>query len=606
MSPTEEIKSRLDIVNIIGEYVKLTPAGANFKARCPFHDERTPSFMVSRSKQIWHCFGCSEGGDIFAFVMKQEGLEFPDALRLLADKAGVRLRVENQAEKTQRQKLIAVLNAAVSFWAKALAESPRAEEARKYLYNKRHLSPETAEFWQLGYAPDSWEALLDHLTKLGFTTEDIIGAGVAARKMEARGRSAYDRFRNRIIFPIANAHGQIIGVTARTLSKDATEAKYVNTPETSLYHKGAVIYGLDKAKTEIKKQNLAVIVEGNMDVISSHQAGVTNVVAASGTALTSEQARLIKRYTDKLAFCFDADPAGESATLRGLLTALEAGFDIFLITLPTLGNGAKYKDPDELILDNADAWREAIKRAKPMIDYYFDKASQENDLSSLAGKQKVTKLLLPLLAVLPDRVAQTHYLQKLSNLVEVKEQYLREALPKTSPPATAATPTTPSPPAKEKNKADGLSLLSDRLLAAMIFIPEETAYIIEAITPEMLSPDRAALYREMVVFYTGYTAKHPDKIINWREGDFTTFAHEFGVLSLLADKEFTNLEPPNIKQDIIFTVTRLKQAHLRQTLRNLEHEIRVLEKSQDNHDEKLQSLWQEFKILSAELTKLNS
>ena len=293
MSPTEEIKSRLDIIDVISEYFPLKPAGANWRARCPFHEERTPSFMVSKAKQIWHCFGCGEGGDIFGFIMKQEGLEFPDALRLLADKAGVQIKFEDPAIRSERQRMFNLLEAAVSFWSEVLWQERAAETARRYFMEERKLKPETIRAWRLGYALDSWEALINHLVKLGYKEEEMIKSGVAVRKMETRGRGAYDRFRNRLMFPIANTQGQVIGATGRILSASATEAKYVNTPETLLYHKGQVLYGLDKAKAAIKQQNLAIVVEGNMDAIASHEADVANVVASSGTALTTEQARLL-------------------------------------------------------------------------------------------------------------------------------------------------------------------------------------------------------------------------------------------------------------------------------------------------------------------------
>src|SRR3989338_8643761 len=215
MSPTEEIKSRLDIINVISEYFPLKPAGANWRARCPFHDERTPSFMVSKSKQIWHCFGCGEGGDVISFVMKQEGLEFPETLRLLADKAGVRLRTEDPALRSERQKLTALMEAAVVYWSDILWRETAAEAARSYLMEQRGLSPQTIRQWRLGYALDSWEALINHLAKVGYREEDMIKCGLAVRKMETRGRGAYDRFRRRLIFPIASAAGQIVRVTGR-------------------------------------------------------------------------------------------------------------------------------------------------------------------------------------------------------------------------------------------------------------------------------------------------------------------------------------------------------------------------------------------------------
>ncbi|MFA5954939.1 MAG: DNA primase, partial [Patescibacteria group bacterium] len=349
MTPTEEIKSRLDIADVIGEYITIKPAGANFKARCPFHEEKSASFMISKPKQIWHCFGCGEGGDIFSFVMKQEGLEFPDALRLLAAKAGIQVVAEAPEKRTERERLGRVLATSVQFWQETLWKASEARDAREYLQNRRLILPATIREWRLGFAPASWDALVMYLAKQGIAEEDMIHAGVAVRKMASGGRGVYDRFRSRIIFPLTNAHGQVVGATGRAMPGADTEAKYVNTPETLLYKKGEVLYGLDRAKVVIRHEQRIVMVEGNVDVISSHQAGVANVVAASGTALTTEQVRLIKRYTTGIAFAFDTDSAGEAATMRGLITAMENGLDVFLITLPRRADGSSYKDPDECI-----------------------------------------------------------------------------------------------------------------------------------------------------------------------------------------------------------------------------------------------------------------
>ena len=612
MTPVEEVKSKLDIVDVVNEYVHLKPAGANFKARCPFHDERTPSFMVSRSKQIWHCFGCQEGGDVVSFVMKSEGLEFPDALKLLADKAGVRLRTENTVERSQRQRLATALEAAVHFWEQTLWEQPAAREARRYLQDERHILPETVREWRLGFAPDSWEALLDYLSSQGVTTEEAIGAGVAIRKMEVRGRSAYDRFRNRITFPIANAHGQVVGVSARTLASNPTEAKYINTPETMLYRKSAVLYGLDKAKGEIRKQNIAVVVEGNLDVVSSHQAGVANVVAASGTALTREQAELLKRYTSNVAFCFDADPAGESATLRGLVTALSLGLNVSLITLPFRPDGTAYKDPDECVRVNPELWRQAIGRAAPMMEHYFERAVAGRSMQSLQDKQDATKLLLPLIARIPDKVAAMHYLQKLSSLVQVPEQYLREAMLKVADSASPALRT--AEPAKQL--PDSRTMQSERLLAGLISAPQHAEYVMGAVAPEMLAEKIVLLYREMVVFYTKRAEREHGGRVDWRDPDFAqhlqsqpdgaTLAERFEVLNLLADKEFTEVEAADFERELIVMVTRLKRMYLRTALRELEQQLRLLEQSPEPDAQRLQNLMQEFQSVSAELVNLDT
>ena len=623
MSPAEEVKSRLDIIDVIREYVPLKPAGANWRACCPFHNEKTPSFMVSKPKQMWHCFGCGEGGDVFTFVMKQEGLEFPDALRLLAEKAGVRLRQERPEERTERQRLSVLLEATVTFWSKVLWEEPLAREARRYLQDERHFLPETIRDWRLGYAQDSWDALVNHLAALGFNDDEMTKAGVAIRKMEMHGRSVYDRFRNRIMFPIADAHGRIVGTTGRILDTASMKVpaegwsvsggKYVNTPETLLYRKGSVLYGLDKAKAEIRRQNLAVLVEGNMDVIASHQAGVTNVVAASGTALTMSQVETIKRYAEGVAFCFDADPAGETATLRGLTVALSAIPKVAIIQLPKRPDGQTYKDPDECVRENPEAWRAAIISAEPVMEYYFRRAVEDRDLSRLEDKQQVTKTLLGLISELPDSVAVAHYLQKLASLVQVPERYLREALPRRAEPSRLAAGAALTPPPRR----DGQLVQSERLLAALLRRPEQAGYVISAVVPEMLASELRELYRAMVVHYTENSAVAPVDWLNpafssrLKEAELSTpssisLTDQLAVLSLLSDKEFAEVGPLEVERDLIGSIKRLKKAYLKQQLRELEQSLRVSESSSPLDPERQRVLLNDLQTLSRELRELDS
>ena len=303
-SQVDEIKSKVDIVEIIQEYIQLKPAGANWKAPCPFHNEKTPSFMVSRDKQIFHCFGCGEGGDIFTFVQKIENIDFPEALKILAEKAGVKLKKIDPTLVSQKTKLMDICHLAAEFFHKALTSSKEGQISRDYIA-KRKLSPQTLADFKIGYAPDSWDLLLNLLRKKGYKDNDIFLAGLVVKN--DRGQ-LYDRFRQRLMFPIFDQHGNIVGFTGRILdaSKENQGGKYVNTPQTLIYNKSLIAYGLDKAKSEIKKQDLVVVVEGNMDVIASHQAGIKNVIASSGTALTLEQLKILQRYSNNLALAFDA------------------------------------------------------------------------------------------------------------------------------------------------------------------------------------------------------------------------------------------------------------------------------------------------------------
>lgn len=612
MTDVENIKSRLDIVDIVREYIPgLKPAGTNWRACCPFHQERSPSFMVSKPKQIYHCFGCGEGGDVFSFVMKQEGLEFPEVLKLLAEKAGVTLQEKPQQAqaRTEKQHLGEVMEVAVMFWSDQLwrSTSPMAKDARAYLQNERQLLPETIREWRLGFAADSWDSLVNHLTTLGYKEDDAIRAGVAIRKTEGRGRGSYDRFRNRIIFPICDGQGRVVGCTARTLSAKTDEAKYVNTPETLLYHKGGVLFGLDRAKQAIRRDGLAVLVEGNMDVIGSHQAGVSNVVAASGTALTEDQIRLLQRHTESVAFCFDSDAAGEAATMRSLMIALKAFAKVAIVRLPKRADGTTYKDPDECARENVEGWKQAIATAEPVMEHYFREA-ERLDLTTLEGKQNATGVILKLIAELPDAVSSAHYLQRLSNLVRVPEQHLREALKKNTRPAASTPPTAVKPLAASR---DNVEVLSERFVAGLIAIPTASSRIMAEVPEEMVAVSVRPLYSAMHLYYTVHHLAGP---ITWLSDAFEThlasqpsgadLQAQLAVLSLLADKDYANLEPAERETDVVATGHRLKRIFLKAKAQQLASDIQRLEQ-QPADPERLRALLEAFRTVSTDISDLD-
>jgi DNA primase len=363
MTDTQTIKDKLDIVQIIGEYITLKKAGANWKANCPFHNEKSPSFMVQAEKQIWHCFGCSKGGDVFTFVQEIEGLDFRETLKLLAKRAGVELsKSYNETDSSERNRLLAINTAAAYFFHRMLLDMDASKPARDYL-ERRGMKAETVEAWQVGFVPDQWDLLTKYLLKKGHGINDLVTAGLTIKRDNAdpaSGRGYYDRFRGRVMFPICDVHGNVVGFTGRVLVEtEFSGGKYVNTPQTPLYDKSRVLYGIHKAKTAIKSEDLAVLVEGQMDVIACHQAGMANVVAASGTALTAEQIKILKRYTTTVAMAFDADSAGQNAGKRGAGVALEEGMNVKVIQIPS----GFAKDADECLKKDKAVWFKAVAGA---------------------------------------------------------------------------------------------------------------------------------------------------------------------------------------------------------------------------------------------------
>jgi len=415
-SPIEEIKNRLDILEVVGSYLKLQKTGANWRACCPFHSEKKPSFFVSPARQIWHCFGCQKGGDIFGFVKEIEGVEFGDALRILAQKAGVELKKqtpEYQKFKTERQRLYEICELAARFFEKQLEASVSGKEAKEYLLS-RGISQESIKKWRLGYSPDTWGGLSEYLTSQDYKKEETQKAGLS---IENEQGSFYDRFRGRIIFPIFDLNSQVVGFGGRVFKqKDKEEvAKYVNTPITILYDKSRILYGLDKAKLEIRKKGNCVLVEGYTDVIMSHQAGFQNVAATSGTALTSFQLKILKRYTENLILGFDMDLAGENATRRGVDLAQIQGFNIKVVRLP------EGKDAAELIAKNPKEFEEALQNLKSITEFYFEAAFSGRNPETPEGKKEISKILLPVLKKIPNQIERSFWVQKLARELKVRE-----------------------------------------------------------------------------------------------------------------------------------------------------------------------------------------
>lgn len=447
MSVVDDVKQKIDIVDVIGQYVTLKKAGRNFKALCPFHNEKTPSFIVFPDQGTWHCFGaCNTGGDVFTFLMKRENVDFGEALRRLAQRAGVELVREGPGEDAERKRLREVLAETAAHYHYLLLRHPAAQHAREYLAS-RFIAPDTIEQFELGYSLDEWQALKSYFDGKSVPVHDLEAAGLVI--LGERG-TYYDRFRGRLMFPIRNRSGEVIGFGARTLTND--EPKYLNSPQTALFDKSGTLYGLDLAKDAIRAQNLAVIVEGYMDVIGAHQGGFGNVVASLGTALTEKQLGLLKRLTSRYALALDPDAAGEEATKRGLeiargalgrkavpvpmgagLIGFEDRLEAELLVIPMPPG----KDPDELIHDSPGQWKELVDHAEPLVDFNFRVMTQDLDLKTAHGKSVAVKRLVPIIREIGDAVQQAHYTQQLARMVGVPDQAVAQQVAARSQRATS-------------------------------------------------------------------------------------------------------------------------------------------------------------------------
>ena len=473
MSVVEEVKRRVDIVEVIGGYVKLTRSGRNFKGLSPFQNERTPSFFVFPDTQTFKDFSSGEQGDVFSFLMKKEGLTFGEALRELARRAGVRLEEhtpEQQKSADYEARLREALAQAAAYFHHLLLTAPQAAACRAYLREQRRLADETIAAWQLGYSLADYQAMSSHLTARGYAMQELIDAGLVIHNEEGR---RYDRFRGRLMIPIRDARGQVVGFGSRSL--DGSEPKYMNSPQTPVFDKGRLLFGLDYARSGIRNEQCAVLVEGYMDVIGCHQAGFTNVVAGMGTSLTEDQFRALKRLAPRIVLALDADAAGTRAVLRGVEVAREAldhepqpmfdprgairhesrlKADIRVALLP------QGKDPDELVLESPDGWRATVAKARPVVEHVIDLVLQSHDLSSPRARSDAVRAVAPILLDTSDPVQRDFYVQQLARRLQINaravlavvSEVAREMRSKGSR-EQAARPSAPDQPTRDAEPA---------------------------------------------------------------------------------------------------------------------------------------------------------
>ena len=583
-----EIKSKLPVLDVVGETVALKRAGSAYKGLCPFHTEKTPSFIVTPDRESWRCFGCGEGGDIFTFLMRRDGIDFREALSRLAEKAGVELSERTAKEDRHRRRLREALEAAIAWYREVLLQATQAEKARAYL-EERGLSAETLERFGIGYAPTSWDALTRRLIGRAFTNDELVAAGLASKSN--RG-GVIDKFRGRIIIPIRDASGRAVGLGGRIMP-GADGPKYLNSPAGPLFDKGRTLYGLDLAKAAIRREKLTVIVEGYTDVMAAHQAGFANVVASLGTALTRGQIELATRYADGVALAYDVDLAGEAATQRGLLEELGPDQSVSKVRVIRIPSG---KDPDELIRTDPDAWRRAVAEAKPVIDYFIERTTAEVDLDSIAGKRELTGRVLALLKRVGDPIERSLYVQRLARLVNVEERVLIEALARE--PVRRATRAAPVPvgPGPMEGEAALLPPLERETLGLLLRYPALTA---ELPTDEPL-PFRDAATAALVSAWRervdagSASAAELEAFVSGLDPATAPLARQL-LGKLAANGSADALDAEDARTQLRICLLRLRKARIGEAIRD--GQLLLAEAQRDEDQEQVQALNQQLNRL---------
>jgi len=503
MDAVEEVKSRLSIEDVIAEYVQLKRAGRNWKGLSPFSNEKTPSFMVSPEKQIWHDFSSGKGGNMFSFVMEVEGLDFKGALELLARKAGIDIeqyRSSGRRGGPDKERLHELLELAAKFYQVQFSQNKMALE---YVFKKRAFTKATALEWRIGYSPNNGSALVEFAKSKGFSEDEIKQAGLSARSY--RG-GIQDMFRGRLMIPLQDPQGRVIGFTARQLDDDPNAPKYINTPQTVLYDKSRHVYGLHLAKEMIRKSQFVVLVEGNLDVIASHQAGVRQVVATAGTALTEPHLKALSRFTGDIRLSFDADKAGVAATERAIPIASRVKVSLSIIDIPS------GKDPDELIRQDPALWQQAIEKHQYALDWLMKRYATLLDLKSAQGKREFSDILLPVVRALSDDVERDHYMNRIAETIDVSREALEQKYRKTGGPERA---TRQRRVKTETRLPDRVSVenqkTQDNFLSLML-MRQTLREFLELITPDMLYTDDGRNLLKFLHDHPDFDGKQPMKL----------------------------------------------------------------------------------------------
>jgi len=553
--PTEEIKDRLGIVEFLKGYLDLSPAGKNFKAVCPFHQEKTPSFIVSPERQIWHCFGCGEGGDIFKFLMRYENLEFYEALQVLAEKAGVKLQNIGAQEQRQFGVLYDINNSAAEYFESELKKSDKA----KTYFKDRGVKGETAKDFMLGYAPMETDGLTLELVSKGYSMADIVRAGLSLKT--ERGQYI-DRFRGRVMFPIHNHFGKIIGFSGRILPEFDTDkmGKYINSPDTPIFNKSRVLYGFWQSKRYIGEEKSALLVEGQMDFLLAFQDGATNVVATSGTALTVEHLRALRRMTGKLILAFDSDEAGKAAAERAIDLA---GGNDFSVTLLSLG---KYEDPADAAVKSPGFIKKAMEKPQPAMEYYFERYLSKDVLGDIHKKKTAVRIVLMKIKRLWSPVERAHYINELSHIVKIGDRELNDEMEKLT---IGEAPRQISPDDTSVNEEVRVSLTKQDIIAERILsliAVKNSLYNDIASYEEFLSPR----YKKIYVALKGDSK--PDEETR----------KSVDIITLQSSVLFDGFSEDKLKEELFGLSKELALEHFRARCRDIGEEISNAERGGDD------------------------
>lgn len=583
----EEIKQKTDIVSLIGEYIDLKKAGRNYKALCPFHGEKTPSFMVSPELQIFKCFGCSESGDGYTFLQKYEGMDFPEALKFLAERTGVKLKPTRFEDRGEKQRLYEINNWASKFYHYILLKHAAGRPALSYLIKERGLRVNTIKKFQLGYSPEASAAITKFLVgKKGFNNRDLEKAGIVYSK----GRDVFDRFRGRVIFPLYDHRGNVSGFAGRVLpGREIPDVgKYINSPETPIYHKAKLLYGLNLTRGDIKKSKEAVVVEGELDAISSWQAGIKNVAAIKGSALTEDQGRLLRRFAERAVLALDTDLAGDTAARRGITTAEAAGLEIRVARL------GKFKDPDEAARKDPAKFKKAIQKAVGVWDFIVDSVFSKHDIKDGSGKARLSREIIPILRSINDSIVQAHYVEVVAKRLGVPTSavvgQVAKAGPSTKPNAKIEL--------KPKPEKDRRRLLEERLVSLAFSLDPEIL-----LEKETFGLIQTSLARRILRKYRSYAKTSKEfNPSGFAEGLPKELVDGFAAM-IMGDSLNFKISVSAQKKELALVKRELQFLDIKDQLEDIAEKIKDYEKKGEKS--KLKKAEQEFSKLTETLSSLD-